>query len=69
MFETPREAIEQGGTRRIRGIAAQSLLLAFQLHHANTREITTWIDTPPGEDGTAPRRRTTRRRKTRALGT
>jgi len=63
------EAIEDGGTRRIRGIATQSLLLAFQLHHANTRKITTWLDTLPAGDGTPPRRRTTRRRKTRPLGT
>ena len=62
------EAIEAAGTRRIRGIAAQSILLAFQLHHANTRKITTWLDTLPGQDGAPPRRRTTRRRRTKPPG-
>ncbi len=62
------EAIEAAGSRRIRGIAAQSVLLAFQLHHANTRKIAGWLDTLPGEDGTPPRRRPTRRRKTKPLG-
>ena len=63
------ETIEAGATRRIRGLAAHSLLLAFQLRHANTRKIASWLDTLPGNDGTPPRRRPTRRRKTRALGT
>jgi hypothetical protein len=63
------EAIEDGGTRRIRGIAAQSILLAFQLHHANTRKISTWLDTLPGQKGAPPRRRTTRRRRTKPLST
>jgi hypothetical protein len=61
------EAIEAAGTRRIRGIAAQSLLLAFQLHHTNTRKIANWLDTLPGLDGTPPRRRPTRRRKTKPI--
>lgn len=63
------EAIEAGATRRIRGTAATSVLLAFQLHHANTRKLATWADTLAGEDGTPPRRRPTRRRKTKPLGT
>lgn len=62
------EALERSGTRRIRGIAAQSLLAAFQLAHANQRKITRWLDTLPDETGQA-RRRPTRRRTTRPLGT
>ncbi|MFB4301058.1 hypothetical protein [Actinomadura sp. NTSP31] len=61
------EAIERASGRRIRGIAAQTFLLAFQLAHANQRKISSWLDTLPGLDGT-PRRRA-RRRKTKALGT
>lgn len=61
------EAIERAGRRRIRGIAAQSLLLAFQLAHVNQRKIKAWLDTLPGDDG-QPRRRA-RRRKTKPLGT
>ncbi|QLE75260.1 hypothetical protein FGW37_29960 [Streptomyces rectiverticillatus] len=61
------EAIEQAGTRRIRGIAAQTLLLAFQLAHANRRKIDRWLATIP-PDGHPPRRRPTRRRPTRPLG-
>ncbi|WP_106396707.1 hypothetical protein [Actinocorallia populi] len=56
-----REAIERAQGRRVRGIAAQSLLLAFQLAHANTRKITMWADSLPGPTG-KPRRRTPRRR-------
>ncbi|MEW1778802.1 NAD(P)-binding protein [Streptomyces sp. NPDC086777] len=36
------EHFESGGTRRIRGIAAQTLLLAFQLGYANRRKLTAW---------------------------
>ncbi|TLQ44823.1 hypothetical protein [Streptomyces marianii] len=36
------EHLESGGTRRIRGIAAQAFLLAFQLAHANKRKLATW---------------------------
>lgn len=63
------EAIEAGATRRIRGIAPASILLAFQLHHANTRKLATWADTLEGENGEPPRRRPTRRRKNKPLGT
>jgi hypothetical protein len=62
------EAIEQAGRRRIRGIAAQTFLLAFQLAHANMRKLTRWLDTLPVPGG-RPRRRPTRRRATRPLGT
>lgn len=62
------EVVEAGATRRIRGIAPQAILLAFQLAHANIRKIQNWIRTLPGEHGEPPRRRPTRRRKTRPLG-
>ncbi|MFF2353818.1 hypothetical protein ACFVVL_29050 [Kitasatospora sp. NPDC058115] len=62
------EAIELSGRRRIRGIAAQTFLLAFQLAHANRRKIDRWLDTLPVDDQ-PPRRRPTRRRKTKPLGT
>lgn len=61
-----REAIERAQGRRVRGIAAQSFLLAFQLAHANTRKITMWADNLPGPTG-RPRRRPPRRRS-RNLG-
>lgn len=63
------EAIEAGATRRIRGIAPASILLAFQLHHVNTRKLATWANTLEGENGEPPRRRPTRRRKSKPLGT
>ncbi|MBR7831723.1 hypothetical protein KDL01_00540 [Actinospica durhamensis] len=63
------EAIEAGATRRIRGIAPASILLAFQLHHVNTRKLATWADTLEGENDEPPRRRPTRRRKSKPLGT
>jgi hypothetical protein len=63
-----REAIEQAGRRRVRGIAAQTLLLAFQLAHANQRKLARWLDTLP-DPGQRPRRRPTRRRRTKPLGT
>jgi hypothetical protein len=63
------ENIEAGPTRRIRGIAPASILLAFQLHHANTRKLATWADTLEGPNGEPPRRRPTRRRKSKPLGT
>ncbi|MEU5417838.1 hypothetical protein [Streptomyces sp. NPDC020667] len=62
------EAIEQAGRRRIRGIAAQTFLLAYQLAHANQRKLTRWLDTLPAP-GQRPRRRPTRRRPTKPLGT
>jgi hypothetical protein len=62
------EAIEYPGTRRMRGIAAQTFLLAFQLAHANRRKISTWLDTltHPGQPA---KRRATRRRPTKEPGT
>jgi hypothetical protein len=63
------EAIEAGATRRIRGIAPASIPLAFQLHHANRRKLATWADTLEGESGEPPRRRPTRRRTSKPLGT
>lgn len=65
--DPPYEAIEQPGTRRIRGIAAQTILLDFQLAHANRRKIDRWLATIP-PDGHPPHRRPTRRRPTRPLG-
>ncbi|MEV6865646.1 hypothetical protein AB0M44_32185 [Streptosporangium subroseum] len=59
------EAIQRSQGRRIRGIAAQSLLLAFQLAHANFRKIFRWLDSLPRIDG-RPRRRI-RRRTTKPL--
>ncbi|WP_242910729.1 hypothetical protein [Actinomadura terrae] len=50
------EGIEHGGNRRVRGVAAQSLLLAFQLAHANERKINAWLATLPGPDGRPHRR-------------
>lgn len=63
-----RERIEPGGTRRIRGIAAQTILLAFQLAHANKRKLRSWADAV-ALNGDRPRRRPTRRRQTKPLGT
>ncbi|MEU3280283.1 hypothetical protein [Streptomyces antibioticus] len=62
------ERLEDPGTRRIRGIAAQTLLLAFQLAHANRRKLRAWADSIALHDD-RPRRRPTRRRKTKPLGT
>jgi hypothetical protein len=39
------EGIEAAGSRRIRGIAAQTILLAFQLAHANRRKVKSWLET------------------------
>lgn len=57
------EAIEAAGSRRIRGIAAQTILLAFQLAHANRRKIREWVETL-ALNGQPPRKRTRRRRRT-----
>lgn len=54
------EAIERTQSRRVRGIAAQTILLAFQLAHTNRRKINAWLDTLPDANGT-PRRRKRRR--------
>ncbi|MFD3572546.1 hypothetical protein [Streptomyces sp. NPDC058644] len=56
------EGIEAAGSRRIRGIAAQTILLAFQLAHANRRKIKKWLDTL-ALDGQRPRRRSHHRHK------
>ncbi|MFF2519676.1 hypothetical protein [Streptomyces sp. NPDC058086] len=48
----------------IRGIAAQTILLAFQLAHANRRKIRKWLDTL-ALGGERPRRRTHHRRQTK----
>ncbi|MFS4092213.1 hypothetical protein [Streptomyces sp. AF1A] len=58
------EGIESAGSHRIRGIAAQTILLAFQLAHANRRKIKKWLDTLP-LGGERPRRRTHHRRQTK----
>lgn len=62
------EAIESSRSRPIRGLAAQTILLVFQLAHANRRKITTWLDSL-ALGGQRPVRRTNRRRKTKPLGT
>ncbi|MER7837271.1 hypothetical protein ABTY98_15510 [Streptomyces sp. NPDC096040] len=62
------EGIEAAGSRRIRGIAAQTILLAFQLAHANRRKIKKWLETL-ALCGERPRRRTHHRRKTKGPGT
>jgi hypothetical protein len=54
------EAIERTQSHRVRGIAAQTILLAFQLAHTNRRKINAWLDTLPDANGT-PRRRKRRR--------
>ena len=61
------EGIEHAGNRRVRGIAAQTLLLAFQLAHANERKINAWLATLPGPDGLPHRR--ARHKKPKPLGT
>lgn len=57
------ENIQNSQGRRIRGIAAQSLLLAFQIAHANTRKIDNWRQTLP-RPGAEPIRRPPRRTTT-----
>ncbi|WP_327328741.1 hypothetical protein OG735_41490 (plasmid) [Streptomyces sp. NBC_01210] len=61
------EGIEAAGSRRIRGIAAQTILLVFQLAHANRRKIKEWVETL-ALNGQRPRRRTHHRRRTKPLG-
>ncbi|MFE2518868.1 hypothetical protein ACFXKI_44420 [Streptomyces mirabilis] len=61
------EGIEAAGSRRIRGIASQTILLAFQLAHANRRKIKSWLETL-ALGGERPRRRTHHRRKTKDRG-
>ncbi|MFF2512246.1 hypothetical protein [Streptomyces sp. NPDC058086] len=61
------EGIDAAGSRRIRGIAAQTTLLAFQLAQANRRKIKKWLETL-ALGGDRPRRRTHHRRKTKDRG-
>ncbi|WP_206441375.1 hypothetical protein [Streptomyces boncukensis] len=63
----PGEAIEAAGSRRVRGIGAQTILPAYQLAHANRRKIMKWLDTLAW-NGERPRRRTFRRRTTEPVG-
>ena len=56
------ENIADARGRRVRGHAAQSILLAFQLAHANTRKIDNWMAALP-HDGREPTRRPPRRKK------
>ncbi|MFJ4847628.1 hypothetical protein [Streptomyces sp. NPDC088733] len=62
------EAIESSRSGPIRGLAAWTVLLVFQLAHANRRKITRWLDSL-ALGGERPVRRTNRRRRTRPLGT
>ena len=50
------KCIDHAGNRRVRGIAAQTLLLAFQLAHANERKDNAWLATLPGPEGRPHRR-------------
>ncbi|MEU6094308.1 hypothetical protein [Streptomyces sp. NPDC047079] len=63
-MKPPAEGIEAAGSRRIRGNAAQTILLAFRLAHANRRKIRKWLGTL-ALGGERPRRRTHHRRRTR----
>lgn len=58
--------LESAGTRRVRGIAAVSFLLGFQLAASNLRKHARWRQTHPADPHTPPRRRA-RRRTTRSL--
>lgn len=51
------EAIERAQGRRVRGLASQTILLAFQLAAVNQRKIQNWEDTLPGPDNQLPKRR------------
>lgn len=61
------EATERAGCRRVRGIAGQTILLAFQLAHANSRKIAAWADSLPDPETGRPRRRSGGRRDTKPL--
>ncbi|MFJ5274970.1 hypothetical protein [Streptomyces sp. NPDC088358] len=50
------EGIEAAGSRHIRGIAAQTIILAFQLAHADRGKIKNWFETL-ALGGERPRRR------------
>ncbi|MFD0200062.1 MULTISPECIES: hypothetical protein [Saccharothrix] len=58
--------LESSGTRRVRGIAAVSFLVGFQLAASNLRKQVHWRQKHPTTPGTVPRRRA-RRRTTRSL--
>ncbi|WP_147454973.1 hypothetical protein [Saccharothrix australiensis] len=58
--------LESSGTRRIRGIAATTFLLGFQLAASNLRKHAHWHHAYPADPSTPPRRRP-RRRHTRPL--
>lgn len=61
------EALEDGRSRRIRGIAATSLLVAFQLAHVNARKIASWLRTLPTRGQSQRRPSTYRPKKPAAL--
>jgi hypothetical protein len=58
--------LESAGTRRVRGIAAVSFLVGFQLAASNLRKHAHWRHAHPADPDTPPRRRA-RRRRTRPL--
>lgn len=58
--------LESSGTRRVRGIAAVSFLVGFQLAASNLRKQAHWRHAHPADPDTPPRRRT-RRRATRPI--
>ncbi|MFF1393101.1 hypothetical protein ACFVZD_04655 [Streptomyces sp. NPDC058287] len=64
------EGIEASGTRRIRGIAAQTVLYRparLPAGHADRRKIKNEVETL-ALDGQRPRRRTHHRRRTKSIG-
>ncbi|MFF3327625.1 hypothetical protein [Streptomyces sp. NPDC002889] len=61
------KTVESADSRRIRGIAAQTILLVYQLAHANRRKIKKWVETL-ALNGERPRKRTHHRRRTKPLG-
>jgi len=62
------EAVDDAERRRIRGIAAQSLLLAFQLFAANVRKIDEFVKAKAAEKSGNVRKLPSRRR-TKSLTT
>jgi hypothetical protein len=60
------ENIQDPRGRRVRGLAATGLMLAFQIAHANRRKITNWQATLPAHPDAEPERRPPRR-KTKPL--
>ena len=59
------EALDDPGRRRIHGVGAQSVLVAFQVLAANVRKIRTFIFAAPA--GTPGRRKRPRRQTTEPL--